>query len=190
MFLEGKKASEKPLETFKEPIFFLRRFRNPPPFYAHPLCTSSKEKGAISVHFLFISLCLGQDKKHLRSNLVVSWTLAVVRLAHLRLQGAIPHAAVTSWSHLTMLDLDTNMLQGLRFHFQVFWHTICSQNYYIIAHSLRIYPYPMVWPLPRPWSETMVSIPLWAQKTPRNNGFSGSGAPIFGFGLADPAPKG
>ena len=27
-------------------------------------------------------------------------------------------------------------------------------------HSLRIYPYPMVWPLPRPWSETMVSIPL------------------------------
>ena len=34
-----------------------------------------------------------------------------------------------------------------------------------ISHSLRIYPYPMVWPLPRPWSETMVSIPLWAQKT-------------------------
>ena len=29
-----------------------------------------------------------------------------------------------------------------------------------ITHSLRIYPYPMVWPLPRPWSETMVSIPL------------------------------
>ena len=27
-------------------------------------------------------------------------------------------------------------------------------------HNLRIYPYPMVWPLPRPWSETMVSIPL------------------------------
>ena len=21
-------------------------------------------------------------------------------------------------------------------------------------HSLRIYPYPMVWPLPRPWSES------------------------------------
>ena len=29
-----------------------------------------------------------------------------------------------------------------------------------ISHSLRIYPYPMVWPVPRPWSETMVSIPL------------------------------
>ena len=28
------------------------------------------------------------------------------------------------------------------------------------SHSLRIYPYPMVWPLPRPWSETMASIPL------------------------------
>ena len=28
------------------------------------------------------------------------------------------------------------------------------------SHSLRIYPYPMVWPLPRPWSETMVSISL------------------------------
>ena len=23
-------------------------------------------------------------------------------------------------------------------------------------HSLRIYPHPMVWPLPRPWSQTMV----------------------------------
>ena len=27
-------------------------------------------------------------------------------------------------------------------------------------HSLRIYPYPTVWPLPRPWSQS-----LWAQKT-------------------------
>ena len=25
-------------------------------------------------------------------------------------------------------------------------------------HSLRIYPYPLVWPLPRPWSETMVFV--------------------------------
>ena len=33
---------------------------------------------------------------------------------------------------------------------------ICNRN----PHSLRIYPYPVVWPLPRPWSETMVSIPL------------------------------
>ena len=126
-------------------------------------------------------------------------------------------------------------------------------------HSLRIYPYPMVWPLPRPWCETMVAIPLWAQKTqnprkgarklklsksvenifddfwrfltffalrekyrkvskifltlfddfwrfltwplsaghfcgplknPSNKGFSGSGAPIFEFDLADSAPKG
>ena len=36
-----KKASKKPPETFWEPIFSLRRFRIPPPFYAHPLCTSS-----------------------------------------------------------------------------------------------------------------------------------------------------
>ena len=55
-------------------------------------------------------------------------------------------------------------------------------------HSLRICPYPMVWHLPRPWSETMVSIPLRAQDNPRNKGFSGSAAPIFGFGLADPVP--
>ena len=34
-----------------------------------------------------------------------------------------------------------------------------------VIRSLRIYPYPMVWPLPRPWSETMVSVPLRAQKT-------------------------
>ena len=27
-------------------------------------------------------------------------------------------------------------------------------------------------------------------ENPTNKGFSGSGAPIFGFGLADPAPKG
>ena len=43
-------------------------------------------------------------------------------------------------------------------------------------------------------SETMVSDhglgpPLSTEK-PRNKGFSGSGAPIFGFGLADPATKG
>ena len=33
---------------------------------------------------------------------------------------------------------------------------ICASIY----HSLRIYPHPMVWPLPRPWSQTMVSDPL------------------------------
>ena len=32
--------------------------------------------------------------------------------------------------------------------------------------------------------------PHLSTENPRNNGFSGSGAPIFGFGLADPAPKG
>ena len=55
---------------------------------------------------------------------------------------------------------------------------------------LQVYPYPMVWPLPRPWSETMVSNPPLSTESPRNKGFSGSGAPSFGFGLADPAPKG
>ena len=43
-------------------------------------------------------------------------------------------------------------------------------------------------------SETMVGDhglnPPLSTKNPRNKGFSGSGAPIFGFGLADPAPKG
>ena len=29
-----------------------------------------------------------------------------------------------------------------------------------IFQLIRIYPYPMVWPLPRPWSQTMVSAPL------------------------------
>ena len=28
-------------------------------------------------------------------------------------------------------------------------------------HNLRIYPYPKVWPFPRPWSETMVSARLF-----------------------------
>ena len=35
----------------------------------------------------------------------------------------------------------------------------------------------------------MVSIPLRAQKTLEIKYFGGSGAPIFEFGLADPAPK-
>ena len=43
-------------------------------------------------------------------------------------------------------------------------------------------------------SETMVSDhglrPPLSTENPRNKGFSGSGAPIFGFGLADPATKG
>ena len=71
--------------------------------------------------------------------------------------------------------------------YQVILVAVVSQNSF---ESLRIYPHPMVWPLPGPWSETMVSIPLSAQKNPRNKGFSGFGAPICGFGLADPAPKG
>ena len=43
-------------------------------------------------------------------------------------------------------------------------------------------------------SETMVwdhgLNPPPSTENPRNKGFSGSGAPIFGFGLEDPAPKG
>ena len=43
-------------------------------------------------------------------------------------------------------------------------------------------------------SETMVwdhgLEPLLGTENPTNKGFSGSGAPIFGFGLGDPAPKG
>ena len=69
--------------------------------------------------------------------------------------------------------------------------SICRKT--LIFHSLRIYPYPMVWPLLRPWPETMVSTtlkPSLSTENPRNKGLSGSGAPIFGFGLADPAPKG
>ena len=32
--------------------------------------------------------------------------------------------------------------------------------------------------------------PPLSTEDPRNKGFSGAGAPIFGFGHADPAPKG
>ena len=43
-------------------------------------------------------------------------------------------------------------------------------------------------------SETMVSDhglgPPLSTENPRNKGFSGLGAPIFGFGLGDPATKG
>ena len=37
----------------------------------------------------------------------------------------------------------------------------------------------MVWPLPRPWSETMVSIPLWAHKTLEIKGFLGLERPFL-----------
>ena len=47
------------------------------------------------------------------------------------------------------------------------------------SHGLRIYPYPMVWPLPRPWSETMVSIPLGAQKTLEIKGLLGLERPFL-----------
>ena len=68
--------------------------------------------------------------------------------------------------------------------------TVRVVNLLSIVHSLRIYPYPMVWPLPRPWSQSMVSDPPLSTETPRNKGFSGCGAPIFGFGLADPRAQG
>ena len=38
----------------------------------------------------------------------------------------------------------------------------------------------------RPWSRK----PPLSTENPRIKGFSGSGAPIFGFGLADPRPRG
>ena len=58
------------------------------------------------------------------------------------------------------------------------------------GHSLRIYPYPMVWPLPRPWSETMVSIPLWAQKTLEIKGFLGLERPFLDLVSRTPRPRG
>ena len=43
----------------------------------------------------------------------------------------------------------------------------------------QIYPYPLVWPLPRPWSETMVSIPLWALQTLCIKGFLSLARPFW-----------
>ena len=57
-------------------------------------------------------------------------------------------------------------------------------------HSLRIYPHPMVWPLPRPWSETVVSIPLWAQKTLEMKGFLGLERPFLDLVSQTPRPWG
>ena len=42
---------------------------------------------------------------------------------------------------------------------------------------------------PTPWSDHGLGPPL-STENPRNKGFSGPGAPIFGFGLGDPATKG
>ena len=61
-----------------------------------------------------------------------------------------------------------------------------------IAHneSLRIYPYPMVWPLPRPWPETMVSIPLRAQKILEIKGFLCLEHPFLDLVSQTPRPRG
>ena len=58
------------------------------------------------------------------------------------------------------------------------------------SRSLRIYPYPMVWPLPRPWSETMVSIPLWTQKTLERKVFLGLERPFLDLVSQTPRPRG
>ena len=80
------------------------------------------------------------------------------------------------------------------------WGRICCSNPKIIIcpEGLRhtnyqrnqIYPYPMVWPLPRPWSETMVSIPLWALQTLCIKGFLSLARPFLDLVLQTPRPRG
>ena len=65
-----------------------------------------------------------------------------------------------------------------------------KQSLRTIYHSLRIYPYPMVWPLPRPWSETMVSIPLSPQKAVEIKGFLGLERPFLDLVSQTPRPRG
>ena len=58
-------------------------------------------------------------------------------------------------------------------------------------HSLRIYPCPMVWPfLPRPWPDTMVSIPLRKQKALEIKGFLGLERPFLDLVSQTPRPRG
>ena len=74
------------------------------------------------------------------------------------------------------------MKAKIRFGIRSFWPNWSSSPFWTIQkqgtvhHSLQIYPHPMVWPLPRPWSQTMVSDPLWAQKTLEIKAFLGLGA--------------
>ena len=46
----------------------------------------------------------------------------------------------------------------------------------------------MVWPIPRPFSDHGLS-PTPSTVNPMHEGASVSGAPFFGFGLAEPALK-
>ena len=57
-------------------------------------------------------------------------------------------------------------------------------------HSLRIYPYSMVWPLPRRWSKTMVSIPFWGQKALEIKCFLGLERPFLDLVSQTPRPRG
>ena len=80
-------------------------------------------------------------------------------------------------------------ISGLSGVLLIFLHVIIAWLASVF-HSLRIYPYPMVWPLPRPRSETMVSIPLWAQKTLEIKGFLGLERPFLDLVSQTPRPRG
>ena len=57
----------------------------------------------------------------------------------------------------------------------------------LVFESLRIYPYPMVWPLPRPWSR---KTPPSAEKTLKIKGFLGLERPFLDLVSQTPRPRG
>ena len=84
---------------------------------------------------------------------------------------------IDSWKHFSgsskMRRIKISLPKTATGSQNCFWDIIASCRKHPVFESLRIYPYPLVWPLLRPWSETMVSIPLWTQKTLEIKGFLG-----------------
>ena len=73
--------------------------------------------------------------------------------------------------------------------FGIFWPNFGQKrSHHVTDASCR--PYPMVWHLPRPWSETMVSIPLREQKALEIMGFLGLERTILDLVSQTPRPRG
>ena len=58
------------------------------------------------------------------------------------------------------------------------------------SQQTRIYPYPMVWPLQRPWSETMVSTPPLSAVNPMHKGSLSLARPFLDLVSQTPRPRG
>ena len=133
---------------------------------------------------LFAEITFRILSKFLREFISVQIHVAPV-FAPVRIQENIPGELFTYWFRGRGYSLGTSVFRRTALG------SSCGPCYQR-AHSSHSPALPLPHGLAP--SETMVCDhglhPPLSTENPRNKGFSGSEAPIFGFGLADPAPKG